>query len=81
MIEYQIILNVYLPQSGGRTIKRVISGTDRDAMATKFKYLGTLATDKSKARELQGWCLDNDIQGTIVGTDGLYGVSYIKILP
>jgi hypothetical protein len=50
-------------------------------MVTKFKYIGDLVMDKKKARELADWSQDNDIGGMITGTDGLFGVSYIKILP
>jgi hypothetical protein len=81
MTEYQIILNVYLPTQGGRTVKKIVRGSDRDNMVTKFKYIGDLVMDKKKARELADWSQDNDIGGMITGTDGLFGVSYIKILP
>ena len=81
MLEYQIILITYLPSQGGRNVKKVIRGSDRDQMITKFKYLSSLVTDKKRTHELSDWSKDNDIEGIIVGTEGLFGVSYIKILP
>jgi len=80
MTEYQIILNVYLPAQGGTTIKKIVRGSDRDSMITKFKYLGELVMDKRRARELAEWSQDNNIPGNIIGTEGLFGVSYVKIL-
>jgi len=82
MIEYQIILNVYLPDQGGRTIKQVVSCSDRESAITKFKYLSTLATDKKRQRELNDWAQENlKVPGQIVGTEGLFAVAYIKLLP
>jgi hypothetical protein len=81
MIEYHIILNVYQAANGGRTIKHVLRCTDRDLAIEKFKYLGELVVDKKRTRDLKEWCEDNGIIGQIVSTDGLFGVSYIKILP
>ena len=81
MIEYQIILNVYQPANGGTTIKQILHCSDRESAIEKFKYIGELVVDKKRARELQEWREDNDIKGTIVSTDGLFGVSLIKILP
>lgn len=80
MIEYQIILHVYHKEQGGRTIKQVVKCSDRDSAIQKFNYLNELATDKKKVRELQDWANENlPTPGQIVGTDGLFGVSYVKI--
>ena len=81
MVEYQIILNLYLPD--GRTVKKIIYCSDRETGIEKFKYLGELVVDKNKNRyrELSDWKADNDVKGQIVNTEGLFGVSRIKILP
>jgi hypothetical protein len=83
LVEYQIILNVYLPQNGGRTIKQVVRASDRSVAIEKFKYLGRMVTEKKNATELRDWCAENLQQpGAIVtGTDGLFAVAYLKILP
>jgi hypothetical protein len=81
MIEYQIILHVFLKDQGGRTIKQVVRSSDRETAIQKFKYLTELATDKKRVRELQEWADENlTTPGEIVGTSGLFGVSYIQIL-
>jgi hypothetical protein len=72
---------VYMSAQGGSSVKKIIRGSDRDNMVTKFKYICDLVTDKRKVRELASWALDNSISGIIVGVEGLYGVAYVKILP
>ena len=81
MLEYQIILNVYLPQNGGRTIKQVVRYDTREAAVSAFKYLSDLSVNKN-SREMNEWAQEHLSQpGQIVSTDGLFGVAYIKILP
>ena len=81
MLEYQLFLSVYLSAQGGRSIKKIISGSDRENMISKYKYIVDLVTDKRKVRELSDWTKDNNIEGIIVGVEGLYCVAYVKILP
>jgi hypothetical protein len=78
MIEYQIILIVW--HENGQTTKKVISTSDRENAISKYSYIGQLVGDKKRAGELRDWCDDNDIKGKIIGTEGLFGVSYVKIL-
>jgi hypothetical protein len=81
MIEYQIVLNVYLPQNGGRTIKQVVKYSERESAISAFKYLSELGTNKN-TREMTEWAQENLAQpGQIVGTDGLFCVVRVKILP
>ncbi|GEM_PF-6440542 len=82
LTEYHIILNIFLPADGGRTVKQVLRSSDRDSAISKFKYIGQLVSDKKNARELQDWCMENlHTPGIISGTDGLYAVTFIRILP
>jgi len=78
MIKYQIILNVFLRD--GRTIKEIVEIDNRESAISTFKYLSELAN--KNPRELSEWAQENlKHPGNIIGTDGLFGVSYIKILP
>ena len=80
MLEYQIIVNVYVPAQGGRSVRSVIRSSDRDQTIKKFQYLDQLVKDKRKQRELQEWTSENlNLQGIITSIEGLYGVAYILI--
>jgi hypothetical protein len=83
LIEYQIVVNVYYPFQGGRSLRSVIRSSDRESAIKKYQYLDQLVKDKKKIQELKSWC-DENLQtsgGIITSVAGLFGVSYIKILP
>lgn len=83
MIEYQILLNVYLhTQQGGRTVKQSVRCTDRDAAVKKFQYLDSLIKDGRAQVELKAWTEENlGLRDAIITSlDGLYGVAYIKVM-
>lgn len=81
LVEFQTIVNVYVPTQGGRNIRQVIRSSERDTAISKYEYLKTLIADKKKLGELKAWTEENlNIPGFIVNIEGLYGVSYIKIL-
>jgi hypothetical protein len=64
-------------------IKQVVRSSDRSTAIEKFKYLGKLVTEKKNSRELREWCAENLQQpgAIITSSDGLFAVSYVKILP
>jgi hypothetical protein len=79
MIEFQIVLNVYLQD--GRNVKHSIKSLDRESAVTKFKYLQSLVSDKKRIGELKSWSHENLSQpGVVTALDGLYGVVAIKIM-
>jgi hypothetical protein len=81
MIEFQIVLDVYQDTQGGRTVKAYVRSSDRESAIKKYRYLEGLVNNKRAARELFEWSRENlSITGTIVGLDGLYAVTWIKMI-
>lgn len=81
MIEFQIVLNVYQDAHGGRTVKAYVRASDRETAIKKYQYLEGLVNNKRAQRELMEWSKENlSITGMVVGLDGLYAVTSIKIL-
>jgi hypothetical protein len=83
MIEFQIIVNVFSPEFGGRTTRHVVRSSDREAAIKKFQYLDTLLKTKNRFQENREWTVENlgVTHGQMTSIEGLYGVSYIKIAP
>jgi hypothetical protein len=77
MIEYKIILTV--KSSNGEIVKVYVPCYDRETGMEKLKYLSQLAIHNP--RDLQEWANENlEDPGKIVGTDGLFAITSIKIL-
>ncbi len=81
MIEFQIILTVI--HRDGNYSKHVVKASSRETGIQKYNYLKDLIINK-KYGELKEWT-DNNIHvqhdGIVSSIDGLYGTSYIQVLP
>ena len=79
MIEYKILIKLYLP-NGSSSIYSV-KCSDRESGIKKYKYLQELFNKKSNS-ELMMWMRENvHVPGALpTSIEGLYGVSAVKIL-
>jgi hypothetical protein len=77
-IEYQVIVKIYL--ASGASIRQVVRSSDRKAAISKYNYLDDLVK-KQKIGENREWVWDQfHVQGEITGLEGMFGVSYVKVL-
>lgn len=77
-IEYQIIVSIHLPN--GATMRSVVRSADRNMAISKHTYLTNLLKG-NKVGENREWTHENlGVTGQITNIEGLFGVSYVKIL-